>query len=324
MKTQTRPLILLLTLLAGIAPAAGQSREPAAPGGTARPAGERPGGDFVNVLPGRQPDKTAIYKQTPQGELKLDLFFPKAWSPHDQRPAIVFWTGGVFRRSGTTQFASQASYFAARGLVCVCADYRVQITHGTLIDKCAEDARSAMRWVKGHAPELGIDPQKVIAAGGSAGGTLSLLVARETGPNAKDDDIRISPRPCALVLFNPAVGEPVLRVIGRGGEAQAAVNAQVMALDTPQKDEPPTLFLYGTKDPFLAVAREFCRKAHAQQSRCELWTAEGAPHSFFNSAPWHDATVRKADEFLAALGYLQGPPAIQDNPEAVLKRELPE
>src|SRR6185295_6303886 len=100
--------------------------------------------------------------------------------------------------------------------------YRGRDTHKILIDSCAEDARSAMRWVKGHGAELGIAPEKVIASGGSAGGCLSLLVAREQGPDARDDDLTLSPRPCALVLFNPAVGEHVLEVVGWGGPAQAA------------------------------------------------------------------------------------------------------
>lgn len=232
---------------------------------------------------------------------------------------MVFWFGGGFSHGGPEQFFSQAEYFASRGLVTVCAEYRVKNTHGTMVDKCAEDARSAMRWVKGHAAELGIAPGKVIASGGSAGGTLSLLVARPSGPDAKDDDTGISPRPCAMVLFNPAVGERVLRVIGEGGAEQAMINAQVSALNTPQTDEPPAIMFFGTEDrEFLEVSRDFCRRARAQGLRCEVWTAEGMPHGFFNRPPWHEATMRKADEFLVSLGYLQGPPRTKADPTAVL------
>ncbi|MBI4661319.1 MAG: alpha/beta hydrolase [Verrucomicrobia bacterium] len=270
------------------------------------------------------PDKVSVFKTTPQGELKLHFYFPKGWSPRDKRPAIIFWHGGVFAFGSPTQFYAKAEYFASRGLVCASAEYRVKNTHGTLVDKCAEDARSAMRWIKGHATEIGIDPEKVIASGGSAGGTLALLVAREKGPDAKDDDARISPRPCATILFNPAIGEIELGIIGRGGEAQALVNAQIAALNTPEKNEPPAIFFFGTEDrQFLEVSREFCRKAEAQGSRGELWTAEKMSHGFFNRPPWHEATLRKADEFLASLGYLKGPPEIKASPAAVLRRELP-
>lgn len=44
--------------------------------------------------------------------------------------------------------------------------------------------------------------------------------------------------------------------------------------------------------------------------RAELWTAEGQPHGF-NRAPWSQVTVRKAYEFLAALGFLKGTPTVK-------------
>jgi acetyl esterase/lipase len=159
----------------------------------------------------------------------------------------------------------------------------------------------------------------VIASGGSAGGTLSLLVARNVGPDAKDDDLKVSTRPCALVLYNPAIGESVLERIGQGGPAQAPVNAQIVALNRPRKDEPPVIMFFGTEDrPFLDRAGEFNRQALAQGNRCELWTADKMAHSFFNNQPWRSATARKADEFLVSLGYLKGSPTIAENPAAPL------
>lgn len=315
-----RHVAMLASLVSCLPIAAHAADAPEQKGAPSR--GPQPGADTGKVQPQRQPDKIVVFKTTPQGELKLHFYFPKGWTARDQRPALVFWSGGGFRRVGATQFLSQAEYFASRGLVTATAEYRGSEPQGTsVIDQCAEDARSAMRWVKGRAGELGIDKDKVIAAGGSAGGTLALLAAREEGQNGKGDDLSISPRPCALVLFNPAVGEHVLTVIGRGGEEQAAVNAQVVALNTPQKDEPPVILFFGTEDrEFLAVSREFSRKAQAQGSRCELWIADKMPHGFFNRPPWHGATLRQADEFLVSLGYLTGPPKIEADPTATLTR----
>ena len=94
-----------------------------------------------SVPPGRQPDKTLVFKKTPQGELKLFVYLPPGWKADDQRPGIVFWFGGGFAVGTPSQFYSQAAYLAARGLVCVCPEYRVKNAHGTGIDKCVEDAR---------------------------------------------------------------------------------------------------------------------------------------------------------------------------------------
>ena len=277
-----------------------------------------PSADTSSVAASRAFDKVVVFKKTPQGELNAHVYFPPGWSAADQRPAIVFWVGGGFRSGKVGQFTARADYFASRGLVTICAEYRGRQTHGILLDSCAEDARSAMRWVKGHAKELGVAPDKVIASGGSAGGCLSLLVAREKGPDAKDDNLAISTRPSALMLFNPAVGERVMEVVGWGGPAQASVNAQIAALDTPQKDEPPAIMFFGTEDAFLKVAREFNRKAHAQGSRCELWIADKMAHGFFNNQPWHDATTLLADDFLVSLGYLKGRSPIKPNAAATL------
>ncbi|MDO8539531.1 MAG: alpha/beta hydrolase [Opitutaceae bacterium] len=311
--------LLAITLLLALVPPTDAADGRAAKAAPAK--GPRPEADTSTVPAGRRPDKVVVFKHTPQTELKAHLYHPPGWSARDRRPAIVFWSGGGFRNGSAGQFFSKAEYFASRGLVTICAEYRGRSAHGIEIDSCSEDARSAMRWVKGHAAELGIDPAKVIASGGSAGGTLSLLVAREQGPDARDDDRAVSPRPSALVLFNPAVGERVLQVIGQGGPAQAAVNAQIIALNTPQPNEPPVIMFFGTEDrPFLDVAGEFNRKAQAQGTRCELWTADKMPHGFFNRPPWHDATTRKADEFLISLGYLKGSPTIKENPAAKLTR----
>lgn len=309
--------LILAAVLFGVAASLAQAADDATQK-KARAKGPRPEDDTSTVKAVRAPDKVVVFKQTPQGDLKTHIYFPPGWSASDQRPAIVFWSGGAFRNGVVGQFLSKAEYFSSRGAVTICAEYRGRLAHGILIDSCAEDARSAMRWVKGHAAELGIAPDKVIASGGSAGGTLSLLVAREKGPDARDDDLTLSPRPSSLVLFNPAVGERVLQVIGWGGPKQAAVNAQIVALDTPQQNEPPAIMFFGTKDRFLVVAREFNRKAQAMGRRCEVWIADNMGHGFFNNQPWHDATTRKADTFLVSLGYLEGPPSIKENPAASL------
>lgn len=318
-----KPRILIALVLSAFVVLDLRSAErPASRGGGAK--GPRPEADTSNVSPARRPDQVVAFKKTPQTELKAHFYLPPGWSAQDRRPAIVFWSGGGFRNGAVGQFLSKAEYFASRGMVAICAEYRDTARHGIDLETCVEDARSAMRWVKAHAADYGIDSAKVVASGGSAGGTLSLLVAREKGPNARDDDLTVSPRPAALVLFNPAVGEKVLEVLGRGGPGRVAVNAQIVALDTPERNEPPAILFYGTEDrPFLDTATEFTRKALVQGTRCELWTAEKMPHGFFNRQPWHSATTRKADEFLASLGYVKGPPTIKENSAAELRRVKP-
>ena len=84
----------------------------------------RPEEDRSKVSPARPADKVVVFKKTLQGELKAHIYFPPGWSAADRRPAIVFWSGGAFRNGAVGQFLSKAEYFASRGLVTICAEYR--------------------------------------------------------------------------------------------------------------------------------------------------------------------------------------------------------
>jgi len=66
-----------------------------------------------------------IYKTTPQGDLKMNLYFPPGWTKSDRRPAIIFFFGGNCATGSPSQFASSASYLAARGMVAASAEYRI-------------------------------------------------------------------------------------------------------------------------------------------------------------------------------------------------------
>src|SRR5690349_9138045 len=65
----------------------------------------------------------AVYKTTPQGELKINLYFPPDWKPADRRPAIVFFFGGSCATGSPAQFATTSEYLATRGLVAASAEY---------------------------------------------------------------------------------------------------------------------------------------------------------------------------------------------------------
>jgi acetyl esterase/lipase len=265
--------------------------------------------------------KTAehVYKTTPQGDLKLHFCLPADWKPSDKRPAIVFFFGGGWRNGSHIQFTPQAEYFASRGLVAASADYRIANVHKTTPEKCVEDAKSAVRWLRARAGELGIDPNRVIAGGGSAGGHLAAAAALLPGFDADGDPAGVSCKPNALVLFNPALSVPDREVKDAAGQDVAArfwPNAFLT------KDAPPAIIFFGTNDRLIAGGREYRDKARAQGVRAELVTADGQPHGFFNRSPYAELTVGQADRFLVSLGYLNGAPTVKppaDAPE--LKKE---
>jgi acetyl esterase/lipase len=247
--------------------------------------------------------KSFVYKKTPQAELALTTYLPEDWKPEDRRPAIVFFFGGGWTNGKTTQFEPQAKHLAGRGMVAMCADYRVKSRHGVKPDACVEDAKSAIRWVRQHAKELGVDPERIVAAGGSAGGHLAACTGICPGLDAAEEDRKISSKPSALVLFNPALDFSAANLAARVGGDEKLVNA-LSPTKQLAKDSPPALLLFGTSDPLLAQGEAFVKRSQELGHHAEMFLAEDVGHGFFNRAPWLEKTTQRMDEFLVAQGYL--------------------
>lgn len=243
-----------------------------------------------------------VYHVTPEGELKLHLFLPQAGRASDRRPAIIFFHGAG---GGAEVFFSQAEYFASRGLVCASADYPVYRKEGEIFraDESLGQAKAAVRWLKGHASEFGIDPQKLIAGGGSWGGMLALQTALVPGFDSGADDRSIPCEPSALVLFNPSINIRPNLVDAAG----ARIGEKIAPALFQKKNAPPAIFFFGTADRLNELAPGFIAKSRELGNRCDYFTAADQPHGFFNREPWTTATCLEVDRFLVSLGYLSGP-----------------
>jgi len=267
--------------------------------------------------------KVLTYKHTPQGDLEIEFFMPPDWKPSDRRPGIVFFFGGGWTHGNRSQFYVQCDYLAKRGMVAGTADYRIGSKHHTTPVECAEDAKSAIRWTRAHAAELGIDPQRLAAGGGSAGGHLAGVTGVCPDFNAADDpNASFSATPNALVLFNPVLD---LRKLGEGNERvpgtedqKRKVTAQLSPAAYVTKDAPPAIIFFGSEDRLIDTARPYAAEATKLGARAKIFVAPGQRHGFFNRDPWQTATLRMADEFLASIGYLQGPPTIEAPKPAAL------
>ena len=263
--------------------------------------------------------KIMTYKTVGDKELKIYVHYPPDWKASDSRPAIVFFFGGGWTSGTVGQFEPQAEYLAGRGLVAARADYRVKSRDGVTPDKCVEDARSAVRWMRRNAKELGIDSRKLIASGGSAGGHLAACMMIRDSVEAPGDDLSISTVPQAMVLFNPVLNFDHELIIGRiNGDSQLARKiSPTLHLD---KNSPPALILFGTADKLKVFGDEYWGKAETLGVRADKYLAEGQGHGFFNKSPWTERTVIAADKFLASLGFLKGEPTIKE-PEAAPDRQ---
>lgn len=253
--------------------------------------------------------KVETYKTVGDRELKIHLHFPPDWKSGDRRPAIIFFFGGGWNSGSVGQFNFQADYLAGRGMVAARADYRVKSRDGVMPDKCVEDARSAVRWMRKNSKRLGIDPEKLIASGGSAGGHLAACTMIAESVEADGDDLSISTIPQAMVLFNPVLSFENEQMIKRLGDNKhlARKISPTAHLD---KKSPPALILFGTSDRLKVFGDDYWKKAEEIGARADKYLAEGQPHGFFNRSPWRERTLIAADKFLASLGFLEGEPTV--------------
>lgn len=249
-----------------------------------------------------KPSETKIFKKTPQGELKLHFFFPEGHQSSDKTPAIIFFFGGGWVGGSPSQFYPQSQHLAKRGMVAVCAEYRVSKQHKTTPRECVQDGKSAMRWVRSHAGELGIDPDRIAAGGGSAGGHVAAATATVKGFDEPGEDTGVSAVPAALVLFNPVYDNGP---DGYGHDRVKDYWREFSPLHNIDQTTPPAIVFLGTEDKLIPVAtgKAFQKKMKDLGLRSELILYEGQPHGFFNKSKYTE-TLESADEFLTSLGYL--------------------
>jgi acetyl esterase len=254
--------------------------------------------------------ETLIYKTVAGRGLKLLIEKPADWKASDRRPAIVFFFGGGWVGGSPSQFEKQSAYLATRGMVGIRVEYRV-IPKGDsgppLI--CVQDAKSALRFVRSHAGELGIDPKRIAGAGGSAGGHLAAFTALVPGLDDPQDDRSVSCRPDALVLFNPVFNN------GPGEWGHQRVGERYREFSPAHHitaGAPPTIVFLGDEDKLIPqrVLTDFQAQMKQAGARCEAHVYPKVGHGFFNKDPYQTLTLIESDKFLASLGWLKGPPAV--------------
>lgn len=227
------------------------------------------------LLPGKQLAALAekiLYKKTPQEDMYLYLLRPKG-KTRKSLPAIIYFTGGGWVNGNVEGQIGNPAWFRDHGIIGIEADYRVKSRHNTSPVECVEDAKSAIRYVRAHARELGIDPKLIIAAGGSAGGHIAACTAI-SGGDGVGEDLTISSTPNALVLHNPVLGEGF-------GKEFFNVHPEFSPLLQIRKGWPPTILSNGTIDKTTPIefAEKFTRLMKETGNICELISVKDADHS---------------------------------------------
>lgn len=258
------------------------------------------------VIPGYQP-------------LKLDLYVPPG---KGAKPLVIYihgggWTGGTSRNAAAfSNFPAVLADLAARGYVVASLNYR--LSGEARFPAAAQDVDAAIRWLRAHAGEYGIDKARVGVWGGSAGGQLAGLAATECGAgDGKGESDCVQSAVIWYGVFDfstmPQRGGPAAEnaYLGcKAGECDAQNRAASPATFVDPKD-PPMLLIAGTADRQVPVtqSREMIAKLKAAGVKSDFIELPETDHSFIGKTPeatkamhvkalqatfdWFDATLRK-------------------------------
>jgi len=260
---------------------------------------------YYSDLEGRKGHTIVPYKTIGPFSLDAHIFFPDGHKKMNDAPAIVLFHGGSWYQGKPEWMFGSCKRYASLGIVAIAIEYRLFDRNGVTPLECISDAKSAIRWVRKNADDLGIDPNKIVASGFSAGGHLIACAAMLNILDELGEDTTISSIPNALIFssscFDPTLDSWFVKQVETRYPAKS-----VSPIHAVRSNLPPSLVIHGTEDrmcPFR-TADKFAQSMSKAGNRCELYQLQGATHFYFFEKKYRDEAIQSEEKFLASLGFL--------------------
>lgn len=250
--------------------------------------------------------------------LKLDLYLP-AHAPRDTLPVVVLVHGGGWNAGYRTEFAPMALRLARRGYAAATISYRLagEAPYPAAVD----DARAAVRWVRMQAARYGIDPARVVLAGGSAGAQVASLAGLSADLHPIDPQAGSGVSGAVQAIVNidgvldfateesrrhdtdPAKApSPAAAWLGGRYAENPRRWHEASPIRYVRRGMPPVLFIGSAQPRFQSGRDEMVARMHARGATSRVLLLPDTPHSFWLFDPWLqptvDATVGFLDEVL--------------------------
>jgi acetyl esterase len=247
-----------------------------------------------------QPDAMWTYKEVDGKALQLSVFLPEGYANSTEPfPTFVVYHGGSWAVGEASWHYPDCEYWASRGMIAVSVDYRLSKRDGVKVPlECVKDAKSAVRFLRNNAGRLKVDSDKIVIAGGSAGGQLAAAMATLTSPETNDDcyDLSISCEPNAVILYNPYF------------KCEASLSPPNFL----RVGLPPFITFLGDQDPAISVESmvEFHHALKSHGGASEFYVGKGGKHGLCNGRNPHNPyfywSVELEDQFLVKHRILSG------------------
>lgn len=228
---------------------------------------------------------------------KLDLYLPHG---SEKRPLLIWIHGGAWM-SGDKE-RPPALAFLQHGFAVASLNYR--LSQHALFPAQIQDCRAAVRWLRAHAAEYNLDPDRLGAWGASAGGHLVTLLGTASEVRAFDVGDHLdqsSSVQCVVDFFGPTdfllmnaqrlpgtmdhdgPDSPESRLIGGAIQEHPDAARQASPLTAIRGDEPPFLIVHGDQDPLVPHAQSLLLRDALLKAggTVELYTVKGGGHGGF-------------------------------------------
>jgi acetyl esterase/lipase len=263
--------------------------------------------------------KELVYKQVDDQLLSVDVFYPNELPENQQFPAIAFFHGGGWVFGSPEEFHGACERYAKKGFVTFSFQYRLSINKdGSYPNpdispiESVKDARSAIRWLREHAGELNIDPNKITVSGQSAGGQLALSTALMDNINEQSDDLDVSPEPNALLLYSSCVNTMEAWIDYIMSDRRDQIWS-ISPYHNLKPGMPPILAFHGEADCMVLfyTIQFFNTKMKDLGNSYELVTLPGRDHYLGENADpkyaryFDEEILERSDAFLEQLGYME-------------------
>jgi acetyl esterase/lipase len=251
----------------------------------------------LNTLGAATPGAQWTYKTVDGKELKMDVFLPEGYAEGTQFPIFVVFHGGSWKSGAPDMHYPDCAYWSQRGMIAVSVDYRLKDRDNVEVPiECVKDAKSAIRFLRKNAVELKINPDKLAAAGGAAGGQLAAALAMVPGASDDWDDLSISCVPNAAILYNPWF----------------KCEAELCPPEFVTNGLPPIITFVGSEDPGIPTESlvDFHNDLKRAGNDSEFYVGKGGKHGFCNGRNPRNRffywSLDLADQFLVKSGILGG------------------
>ncbi|ANH83085.1 hypothetical protein A8C56_20750 [Niabella ginsenosidivorans] len=246
------------------------------------------------------------YKQIGNYGLDIHLFKNDKEGNKEKKPVIVFFHGGSWSEGQPSWHFQACRNYAAKGWIACSVEYRIYGSQSTLPFAAVMDARSAIRWLREHANEFGIDTSRIVATGNSAGGHLVLATALATDWNEKSDHLQFSPVPNVL-LVNSGVydlTDEKTAWIRKELKDKNLVKG-ISPNNLVRKHQPPMLLIHSKADKNVPYesAEKFLSLMQSAGNPVILKSLDEGGHFIFDNPQYTPTVFAWRKEFLNALGY---------------------